>query len=201
MTISRRIATVVATVGLAVLAAGCAGSPQAGDQPAPKTTTKAPSTTATARQTPPTSSVPAKPAPQSRFESRPQVKVVRQWAVAYANAVNAKDRSLRALRPYSTAAGMRVFPQAGAEDYGTYFPGPQPITPTRVTATGARSVVTGCLLSDGWGQNRKTGKPASKHNVVPVDVILKKRKGHWKVDQLYDGSNNCAHVKVPGFEW
>jgi hypothetical protein len=198
MSPTRRAAALLLATGLGLGVAGCGGADP---------TTKGPVSKSPSSSTPTPTEASSTPAPTptqrplSRFENTPEVKVMRKWAVAYGKAVNAGDRSLRAVAPYSTAAGMKVFPKVGAEDFGTYFPGPQPFTPVRIRVAGGTSVVTSCLWSDGWGQDPRTKLPARKRDIIPADLVFKKEAGHWKLDTLNEGRNDCSQVPVKGIPW
>jgi hypothetical protein len=196
MSPSRRATALLLATGLGLGLAGCGSADPATKGPvseSPSSSTPSP-TEASSTPTP-------TQRPLSRYEDKAPVKVMRSWAVAYGKAINADDRSLGALAPYSTRAGLKLFPRLGAEDFGTYFPGPQPFTPLRVKVSGGTAVVSSCLWSDGWGQDRRTKLPARKRNIVPADLVFKKQAGRWKLDTVNAGRNSCSQVPVKGIPW
>jgi hypothetical protein len=198
MSPTRRATALLLATGLGLGLAGCGAADPATKGPVSKSPTSSTPTPTEASSTP--APTPTQ-RPLSRFENTPQVKVMRKWAVAYGHAVNAGDRSLQALAPYSTQTGMQLFPKLGAEDAGTYFPGPQPFTPLRVKVGGGTAVVTSCFWSDGWGQDRQTKLPARKRHIIPADLVFKKQAGHWKLDTVNQGRNSCSDVPVKGIPW
>lgn len=56
-------------------------------------------------------------------------------------------------------------------------------------------------MADGFAQNEKTGKPARKRQVIPVEFGLVRVKGEWKVDSARDGAVECKGVKVKAVTW
>lgn len=154
--------------------------------PAPSETTPSPSPTAR---------------PLSRFEGAAPVKATRTLAAALGRAVNQRQRDIRLARPFLTAHGARVVPGYMAEDYGRYYPGPNPFTPTSVTVHGRRASVTVCWQGGGWAQKRASGLPAEKRDVFHGTIYLRKQQGRWKVDDMLYSPGSCAGVRVKGVAW
>lgn len=195
-----RAALVAAPVAAALMLAGCGGSE---DDPAPApspTPTPTPSETATPTPTPTTSPTPTA-TPASAFEDRPQVVVLRRWAVAYGNDVNANAPSLPRSQKYETKAGKDILPAIAGSDLGHYFPGPLPFTPVAVRAGGGQATVTVCLMTRGWAQDKRTHKPTDRKQVAPAQFVLKRAGKVWKVETLQQAKADCGGVKVKGETW
>ena len=193
-----RAALLAAPIATAMLLAGCGGGD---DDPAPATSpTPTPSETATSTPTPTTSPTP--PAtPASAFEDKPQVQVIRRWAAAAATDFNNSDRKMAASRVFLTKAAVPRFrADVMGEDFDKDYPGPIPLTPVAMKARGTSAQVFACLQSQGWGVDRKTGRPAERTQIMGAEFDLVRSKGTWVIDHLYDvtDSVDCKGVKVEG---
>lgn len=186
-------ALVAAPVAAALLLSGCSGDAE----PAPAATpTATPSETVTPTSTPTPSATPL-----SSFEDRPQVKVIRRWAAAAAADLSNSDREMTASRVFLTEGAVPRFRKdVMGEDFDKDYPGPIPFTPVAVKVKGKSAQVFACLQAEGWGLNRKTGRPAEKRRIMGAEFDLVQSKGHWTIDHLYDvtGSVDCKGVKVEG---
>jgi hypothetical protein len=141
--------------------------------------------------------------PLSAFEDRAPVKAARAWAVAKNKAINAGDKSMRALRPVATARGLAVTQKvaAGDLDHGYFLPGPDPFTPVNVRVRGAKATLSLCMLNSGWSVDRKTRKPVGKHKVGPVVFEMVRASGRWKFDNGFLGTGDCQGVEVQEVKW
>lgn len=149
----------------------------------------------------PTATPTATPTPLSPFEDDPAVKVVREWAVAVAKDINAKDRTIAGQRPFLTAAAAKVFPVTVTEeiDLGVHYPGPLPLTPIEVNGPASRRAVTVCILTRGWGVDPKTNAPADGRTVLPARFSIVDVGGLWKIDGLESADRiDCTKVTVKG---
>lgn len=168
-----------------------------------KTEPEAP-TSSSASDTP-TPSPSAAPTPQSRFENRPEVKIARAWAEAYAKDINAGDRSLPNLTPLITKAGRKVhLRHLMAEDLGKVtYPGPLPFTPLQIVRRGKVHGVGVCLMADGWGLDKTTNKPAGKREILPFVLLLEPEGGQLKMANavLNTKDKRCRHTTVKGYPW
>ena len=191
------------TAGAAVLAMGVLGTVLSGcggssDDPGPSASTSVSPSAAPTTATP-SPTKPPKAKPLSRFEKRPQVKVTRQWAVAYARDINARQYHLPRSAAFETEHGRTVVPNIDKSDMGLHFPGPLPFTPVAVSGSGAGAQVTICLWEQGWGQ--KHGKPAGKKKIGPAVFLMKKVAGAWRVDDLQVATADCSGVRIKGVRW
>ena len=194
-------ALAVPLAALTLLGAAACGSGDSAAGPAPLTSsptttppTAAPSTTA------PTSEAPAAD-PLSEFEGDPAVKALRRFAAAIGESVNDNDASLRAAWPVLTRHGRRVFQDAAASDIKLFYPGPLPLTPTRVEHAGATTRVLSCVWVSGWGQEPKTKLPADGRELAPITWVLRREGGDWKVDEQVFADIDCSKVPVKGVAW
>jgi hypothetical protein len=204
----RPAATVVsATVasGLLLLTAACGGDESTAAQQQPM---GAESTSPTVSESPspaesetPTPSPSPTTQPLSRFEGEPPVVAARAWAAAIGRSINKRQRDLATAKRLMTPAGQERFPRYAAEDFGLYYPGPQPFTPTEVTVHGKQAAIELCWWSQGFAQERKTKLPARKRSIDPARLVLKKKSGRWLVDDLAAGSGSCSSVPVKGVGW
>lgn len=136
--------------------------------------------------------------PLSRFETRPQVQVMRRWALLLELSVNRRDASLKALAPVATPNGIAVLRRAYADDlaHGYRWPGPQPFTPTKVTVSGRTASVRACLEMGGWSIDRHTGKRVRKRSIAAGMFTLVKQGDAWRIDDATSAAFSCAGVKV-----
>ena len=207
--VRRPVATVVtATLASSVLllTAACGGGDSsAAQQPVGAESSSAavsptPSPSAAASESPSQPTTPTA-APLSRFEDEPPVIAARAWGAALAVAINNGERRLASARRFMTPAALERFPGYAAEDFGLYYPGPQPFTPTAVTVHGKRATIDLCWWSQGFAQNRQTKLPARKRSIDPARLMLEKQRGRWLVDDLAAGSGDCSKVPVKGVGW
>jgi hypothetical protein len=161
-----------------------------------------PTETAAASATPTPTPTPTAE-PLSPFEDRAPVKAARAWAVAKNEAINDKDRSMRAVRPVATDRGLSLTQRLAAGDLDNryYMPGPDPFTPVNVQVRGNRAKLSVCMLNFGWSVDRKTDKPVNRRKVGPVLLELVRESGRWKFDNGYTGTADCSGVTVAEVEW
>lgn len=196
MTQARRAAAVLLSTGLGLGVVGCGQSEAKTEAPA----TRSPSSATPSESGTPTPTPTPTQRPLSRYESTPQVKVIRAWAAGFGKSVNANDRSMKALAPSVTGDPAR-FAGYVDEEFGLYYPGPLPLTPVSVKVTGATASVPTCVWSGGWGQKRATKLPATRKAIIPVKVYLQRAGGAWKVQRAEEGRNDCSSVPVKGVAW
>jgi hypothetical protein len=189
-----RIAAVAALLVLSAGLSGCGGSSDDDPSTSPSVSPSSAPTSAA-----PSPTKPPKAKPLSRFEKRPQVKVTREWAVAYARDVNAGHYQLPRSAAFETDHGRTVVPNIDKSDMGLHFPGPLPYTPVAVSGSGASAQVTVCLWEQGWGE--KHGKPAGRKKIGPAVFLMKKVGGHWRIDDLQVATADCSGIKVRGVRW
>lgn len=195
-----RRATPAALTACALLAAvaltGCGGDDE--PQAAP------PSPSVSAEPTPSRTPSPS-PArtPLSRFEDRPEVRVLRTWGLAYAKAINAGNRQYPTLRPLMTGSGFQgLVKYIAPDDEGLYYPGPVPFTPTAVKGAGGTARVPACTWTQGWAQDPATKKPARPKQVRSSYFTVQREDGRWKVSGFYiNEENTCAQSSVKGVRW
>ena len=186
---------------LTLLGAAACGSGDSTAGPAPLTS--APTTTAPTAEpstTAPTSEAPAAD-PLSEFENDPAVKALRTFAAAVGRSINDDDASLKAAWPVMTAHGRTVFQRVAASDVKLFYPGPLPITPTRVQREGATARISSCVWLSGWGQDPKTKLPAHGREVGPIAWVLHRESGAWKLDDQVFVNIDCSKVSVKGVAW
>jgi hypothetical protein len=195
--------TVRLLVGIAVLAAvalsGCTSSsaPKKSASPtstAPTPTSVAPTTSATPKPT---------PTPLSAFEQDPAVQGARKFFYQAGRTINSGhviDSKLRGLVTPFVAKQMK---QVTGPDVGTYYPGPAPFQPIGVVVVNAHAkTINGCLMANGWAQNRKTHKPAHPLQIAGVKVNMVEVSGRWVVDGLpFTKSVSCKGVTVKTQKW
>jgi len=183
---------------LTLFSASACGSGDSAAGPAPLTSSPTATAPTTAPSTPaPTSEAPAAD-PLSEFEGDPAVKALRRFATAIGESVNDDDASLRAAWPVMTRHGRDVFQDAAAPDIKLYYPGPLPLTPTRVEHSGTTSKVLSCVWVSGWGQDPKTKLPAAGRRLAPITWVLRRDGGTWKVDDQVAADLDCSKVSVKG---
>ncbi|NNM44396.1 hypothetical protein [Knoellia koreensis] len=141
------------------------------------------------------------PPPLSKFEGQAPVKGLRAWAAAYAKAINSNDKTYKSAASTLTRNGLTVMPQVDGSDVGFYYPGPVPLTPTKVATSGNRSIVSTCTWTKGFVQNRKTKLPAQKRLIEGVSYTMVRDGASWKVDTLNSSKSACASVSVKGVGW
>jgi hypothetical protein len=197
----KRTVTAAAIGTLLLLTTACGGEDaSAGPRPEGAASSATPSETPTPTPTPSEKPTPEAP-PLSRFEDRAPVKAARDWSAAMARAINAKQRGLGKAIPYMTREGQRRISGYASEDYGRYFPGPNPFTPVGVQVHGKTARIPLCWQAQGWAQNRKTKMPATRREIHPALMLLRKEGGQWKVDDLVSRSGSCDQVPVKGRGW
>ncbi len=199
MTRVRRTAAALLATGLGLGLAGCGGSGSTTAAPTKAATSGSPSPSESGSESATPSPSPTQ-RPLSRFEGTPQVKVLRSWAAGFGKSVNDNDRSMRPLASSVTGDPAR-FASYVEKEFGLYYPGPLPLTPTAVKVNGRSATVPACVWSGGWGQKRASKLPATKRAIIPINVYLQKSGGAWKVDRAEDGSTSCSSVPVKGVAW
>jgi hypothetical protein len=188
------------------LVAGCSSSGPAAksaSSPAPAPTTPVPTTPASASSGSTPAPSPSTSPPLSRFEADPGVRVLRAWARAAGQTINAghyTSAGLRALLTPTVAAEMK---QTLGTEVGLHYPGPAPFTPVRVSVTSPTSrKIDICLVSDGFSQKKSTSKPAKPLRIVPVSTQETLTGGRWRISELLSTTAfSCAGVKVPMPSW
>lgn len=188
--------------GLALSASACGGSNAA----ASGTPTASPSTSTSVTQavTPTSTPTPsATSAPLSPFEDKAPVKAARAWAVAMAKSVNDRDRSLRRVVPLATASGLSLSKSLASSDIDKDLlrPGPQPFTPVKVRIKAGVARLETCYETYGWALDRETRQRAEKRKVELIVLEMRRVGDQWKFDNGYQGTGDCAGVKVPGVRW
>jgi hypothetical protein len=184
-----------------VAISACGGGPAASDDAsAPSSADVTPTPTPTAIPTPTPTSTPGTPGPVS-LEGRPQVRVLRSWASAIGQDINAGDQSMPRAARFETSHGQEVIPRYAAEDLGLHYPGPAPFTPVSVTAADGRATVSVCWMSKGWAQNSATFEPVDKRTIDPAAMTMRKVGGTWLLDDIRYGDADCTGVAVKGVRW
>jgi hypothetical protein len=188
----------------AVLAAGllAACSSGSGGVVAPPTATPVPASSSA--PSPSTSSATASPSPTalSAFEGDPAVKALRMHYVGLAKLVNARSDKVPELRRTSTTERLKVVVGLFRPEFGDRYPGPIPFTPLGVTHDSAsRTRVVYCVLSDGWLQDPKTGKPTLPRKVEHGVATVTLSGGSWKVTLAERSAGSCAGVQIPEVEF
>ncbi len=191
-------ATALAT---AVTVAGCTSSGRSQSPPASDSAVPSPPASAAA-STPSTSASATSPSPTptralSPFEQDPAVKAIRAWAAQAGRTVNKgryDDAALNALMTNYFRKGMKAV--LGGEVRFRY-PGPIPFTPTSVKVTDSSNRdVHICVVASGFSLNRKTGRPAQKHTVLPFDSGAAEVNGKWLVSQFRSAKFSCTGVRI-----
>ena len=192
---SRPVAVLTAVLLLGTTAACSDDEPLA--QPLSPSRSAVPS----AQESPSPSPAPSpSPTPLSPFEADPAVQAVREYLVVSAQALNAKNLSLPALRALSTASRQAEHDELFAEDLGTYFPGPPPtaVVGVRVVSATKRHVAV-CELDDGFALDKPGGRPTEPRLVVAGRYEMALEDGRWKVDTaVLDDGRSCDGVPLPG---
>jgi hypothetical protein len=186
---------------LILLGAAACGSGDSAAGPAPLTSTPTTTAPTTAPPTTPATSEAPEANPLSRFEDDPAVKALRTFAASVGTSINDDDASLKAAWPVMTVHGRTVFQQVAASDVRLFYPGPLPITPTRVQHEGATTRINSCVWLAGWGQDPKTKLPADGRKVGPIAWVLHRQAGVWKVDDQVFVNIDCSKVSVKGVAW
>lgn len=188
--------------GLMTVSACGGGDSAAGQQPVGATTSAAVSEEPSPSESPtPSESATPEAPPLSRFEDRGPVRAARAWSAAMGRAINARQRGLGKAIPYMTAAGQQRISGYAAEDYGRYYPGPNPFTPVGVRVHGKRAQIPMCWQAQGWAQDRRTKMPATRREIHPALMLLRKEGGRWKVDDVVARDGDCSQVPVKGRGW
>ena len=101
-----------------------------------------------------------------------------------------------------TPAFARNMKQVIGTDVGLHYPGPIPFTPLSVRVINATDHQVGvCLVSDGFAQQRSTGRPAKKHRVVAATGGAVLTNGRWVASRLSAATFSCSGVTVPEPRW
>jgi hypothetical protein len=185
---------------LTLFGAAACGSGDSAAGPAPFTSSPTTTAPTTAPSKTPTSESSAAD-PLSEFEGDLAVKALRTFAAAVGTSINDDDPSLKAAWSVMTAHGRTVFQQVAASDVKLFYPGPLPITPTRVQHEGATARISSCVWLSGWGQDPKTKLPAHGREVGPIAWVLHREGGAWKVDDQVYVNIDCSKVSVKGVAW
>lgn len=181
-----------------LLAAAACGSDDTSAEPAPEsgsptTASSPPTPTPTASETPTT-------VPLSPYENDPAVKVLREWAVVLGKGVPKSD--LGGLRKVAKGQGLTSSVEGFEADYGNEWPGPQPLTPVRVTRSGTTAEVVFCMQSRGWSLDPKTHAPiSSKREVVAAQSSFVKTERGWMLTTFYSSDFDCSQIPVKGVAW
>lgn len=188
--------TATLTGALLVLGlAACGGDdPAATDQPAQ--TSSSPTSSAPSPSQTPTPSPSLRPL--SRFEDEPTVKVARKWAIGAARATTANDKTVQAIRPFVTGAGLKRMQGYLSEDMGRLYPGPIPFTPVGVRDQGGSAVVPTCMWVGGFTLDPKTKQPDKAPRIIAMDFQLVRQAGAWRIDDMLYGSHDCKKSVVKG---
>lgn len=169
-----------------------------------------PTPAATAASKPPSAGAPdpAAPAPttadvpdESRLRTRPEWRAVQQWAAAYAEIVNAGDGTQSAAKNAMTREGLERMRFYTQQDWGRYFPGPLPITVTKIGKPSGDGVtwVQACAWMRGWSQASATDPQRDEREITPVKLGLKRKGDDWLVDGMSNGkAGTCDGVRVEG---
>jgi hypothetical protein len=191
-----------ALAGLLVITlVGCGDDQPDAEPRGASSSPKSPASDATAPSESPTAGSSPTTKPLSRFEDEPPVKKARSFARAVARSINTRDAKLEQARRLMTPHGRQVLPNTIDKEIGLYYPGPLPFTPVRIIDQGRRTVVRACVWAAGWGQKRSTKLPAEKRRIEPLDFVLVKRAGRWRVDDVLVTSADCGAVSVRGVGW
>jgi hypothetical protein len=180
--------------GPQAVASASSSSTSAPTPATPSTTTVAPAPATSAPKPKPTKTL----APLSRFEGEPVVKALRVFAAVSGRAVNANSLNYKPWLALMTPYGRKTRAYYIKEDLGMRYPGPLPFTPTAVKVTGSTATVKACVWVQGWGLNRKTGKPARARRIVPAAFYVRKSGGAWLFDAMTIKPSTCSGVSVKG---
>ncbi len=195
-----RAGTVAVLAAVTLGAAGCSAILR-DDSPPPTPSVAAPTsaTPSPALSTPtPTvtpSATPTAALPTSRFEERPQVQAARGWATAVARAINDDDRDLGPARSLMTSHGRTVLPPLFTAEFGRFYPGPVPFTPTAVSVQGSRAEISICLTSAGFSRIKGSATTDARR-VDAARITFVRTDGSWEVDELQSRTGSCAKVTV-----
>lgn len=192
----------VAAALVAAVAGGCTSSGATKESSSPTSTQPAPATSSSAA--PSTSTTPRpKPTPLSPFEADPAVQAMRKFFYVGARTVNEGHYTSPALHALITSVLAREIKQVFGPDVGGYYPGPVPFQPVGVTViSSTRRDIRGCLLANGWAQNRKTHEPLRAYQVIGARTQANKVSGRWLMGALPADKNiRCSNVKVQTQRW
>ena len=127
------------------------------------------------------------------------MKAARAWAAAAARSINdgarTTWRAVEALHDPERPAGL---PPLAADEFGLYYPGPLPFTPTSVDHAGSEATLDVCFWSAGFGLDRKTGQPSHAREVIPMQFAMVRQGGSWKINAFYSSQASCSKVPVKG---
>ena len=193
----RRAASVALALGLFMGAAACSDQDDPDPEPMTQSSGPAPSPSVKA----PTSTPEPSAKPLSRFEDEAPVIAAREWAGLLARAINREEPTMKTAAPLMTDAGRSRYPEYASTDYGKYYPGPQPFTPTGVEVNGQKARISTCWWSLGFALDRQGGVPADKRQIDRVDLTLVREDGQWKVDDGVSLEGSCEGVPVKGVGW
>ncbi|MBV6727501.1 hypothetical protein [Nocardioides daeguensis] len=136
-----------------------------------------------------------------RLRASPEARVVQEWAAAYAEIVNAGDGTQSAAKKVMTREGLERMRFYTQQDWGRYFPGPLPITVTKIGKPSGDGVtwVQACAWMRGWSQRSATDPQRDEREITPVRLGLKRKGDAWLVDGMSNGkAGTCAGVRVEG---
>lgn len=126
------------------------------------------------------------------------MKALRAYYAAVAEAINAKDYELAALREVSTN-DLEELHTGLQTEYGSVAPGPIPFVPLSVKSDSANvRIVTYCAINEGWTRDPKTGKPRKPRELVAIEGRMVKSGGRWLADVSPFGPESlCKGVDLP----
>ena len=139
--------------------------------------------------------VPARQVPTSNFEDRDHVVVARTWATLAARSINDGETNLGAAKALMTTHGRDVLPGLFTAEFGRFYPGPIPFTPTVVSVQGSRAAIAICLVSAGFSRVSCTTTTDARR-VVSARLTFIRPGGEWKVDELQARPGSCDNVTV-----
>jgi hypothetical protein len=152
--------------------------------------------------TPSVAGVAVTPEPASRFEDDPAVRALRTHYVGLAKSVNLRTGDVPELDRTSTPRRQALNGRVMRVDYGLYYPGPVPFTPLSVRSTAPDTrLVRMCVLAEGWGQDRATGRPANPRSVEHLQATLRRIRGRWLVDRIATARGSCQDVTIDEVSW
>ena len=138
----------------------------------------------------------------SPFEDDPAVIALRKWAVRLAKNINAGKIDDPVLDALMTPTVARLINKAFSGSIGHSYPGPLPFAPIQITKkTSTQHNLNICVVSNGFGLDPATGRPAGVRKVLPIDTGADLIDGHWIVSGFYDGKFSCDGVQIPEEPW
>jgi hypothetical protein len=135
-----------------------------------------------------------------RLRQRPETRAIHEWAIAYSEIVNEGDESASAAKRLMTKDGLERMQFYVQEDWDRYFPGPLPITVTKIRKPqNGITWVQACAWMRGWSQASETDQQREEREITAVEIGLVKTDGDWLVDGMSNGTDGtCANVTVEG---